>query len=90
MFAIQIKWLSINEMLKEGWNGIGLALAELGNFEEALEYYDRALVMDDKYQDAWYNKGVALDILGRYKEAQSCYNKGVAINKTIRGKRLKG
>ncbi len=67
---------------------MGLVLAELNNFEEAIEYYDRALALDDNYRDAWYNKGVAFDILGRYEEAQRCYNNGIAIEKMIGDERL--
>ena len=39
----------------------GNSLGNLGKYEEAISWYDKALEVDPKNVDALYNKGVALD-----------------------------
>jgi tetratricopeptide (TPR) repeat protein len=74
----------------------GLALNNLGKYNEAIEYYDKALQIDPKHAYPWNNKGNALNSLGKYEEAikyidkslelnpdtaDALYNKGLALNK---------
>ena len=59
-----------------------LALDNLGNYSEAIQYYDKVLAINPKYTNALYNKGVALDNLGNYSEAIQYYDKVLAINAT--------
>ena len=42
------------------WNNKGYALAELGQHEEAIECYDKAIRIDPEYYNAWFNKGNSL------------------------------
>jgi tetratricopeptide (TPR) repeat protein len=58
----------------------GLALAHLGNYIQAIQYYDKALDIDPNNVDALYNKGNALDNLGNHTQAISYYNKVLDIN----------
>jgi len=51
-----------------------------GNFGKAVEYYNKALEINPKYDDAWNNKGAALSDLGRKEEAIRCYDKALEIN----------
>ena len=46
----------------------GLALNSLGKYQEAIEWYDRALKIDPNYVEASNNKDVALEKLGKYTE----------------------
>jgi tetratricopeptide (TPR) repeat protein len=48
----------------------GLALNNLGKYNEAIEYYDKALQIDPKHADALYNKGLALNKLQGTKSEQ--------------------
>ena len=43
-------------------------LDELGQHEEAISYYDKALGIDPNNIYALYNKGLALDNLGRTRK----------------------
>jgi len=49
----------------------GVNLANLGRLPEALEYYDRALSLNDEFQvsETWKNRATALLGLHRYEEA---------------------
>jgi tetratricopeptide (TPR) repeat protein len=49
--------------------GKGLALKNLGNYIEAIQYYDKTLAIDPNYKDALYEKGWTLNELERYEEA---------------------
>ena len=51
-----------------------------GQYNEAIECYDKALAIDPKSADTWYNKGLAFNELGKYHEAIECYDKALAIN----------
>ena len=42
-------------------NNRGIAMAELGDPEGAMEYYEKAIKADSSYAPAYYNKGVLLD-----------------------------
>ena len=41
----------------------GLASYQLGKYEEALEYYNKALEIDPNFEEAWFRKGKALGVL---------------------------
>jgi tetratricopeptide (TPR) repeat protein len=64
----------------------GVALANLGRFDEALLALNQAsLYLDNKadpatYIDAWYVKGWVLANLGKYDEALDAFNKVVATD----------
>ncbi|WP_242067516.1 tetratricopeptide repeat protein [Leptolyngbya sp. FACHB-711] len=51
------------------WFEKGIALAELGQHQQAIDSWDEALKSKPDYHEAWYNRGIALVNLGRYEEA---------------------
>jgi tetratricopeptide (TPR) repeat protein len=58
----------------------GITLYALGNYNEAITYYDKALAIDPDQKNALLNKGYALSKLGRYSEAITYYDKILAID----------
>ena len=44
-------------------------LRELGNYNEALNYYDKAKKKKKNYSNSFYYKGITYNYLGNYKEA---------------------
>ena len=64
----------IAELVKKG-----ILLIEEGKFEEALGYFDQALLLDQTDPELWNHKGVALRSIGRYDEAIECFNKSLEI-----------
>ncbi len=58
----------------------GKDLLDDGKFEDALSFFDQALLTNQKNADFWNLKGVALRSLGRYDEAIECFNKSLEID----------
>ena len=54
----------ISDLVKKG-----KSLLVEGNFEDALAYFEQALLLNKNDPDIWNQKGVALRSLGRYDEA---------------------
>ena len=51
-----------------------------GNFENALSFFEQALLLKPDNPDLWNQKGVALRSLGRYDEASECYNRSLQLD----------
>jgi len=62
------------------WNNKGASLANLGQHEEAIASFDRAIEINPRLELAWHNKGGALHRLGRTEEAIACYDRALQIN----------
>ena len=60
-------------------NIVGIALSELGKYEEAIECYDEAIRINPDYASAYLNKGSALSDLGKKEEAIECYDEAIRI-----------
>ena len=59
--------------------GYGVALSELGLFEEALTSYDHVIAIAPQDGEAFYNRGNALRSLGRFCEAIGDYAQVMAL-----------
>ena len=53
---------------------------ENGEFDEALGFFEQALLLDQSDPELWNNKGIALRSIGRYDEAIECFNKSLEID----------
>lgn len=51
-----------------------------GNFDEALSYFDQAIVLYPNNPDLLNKKGIALRGLGRYDEALECFNRSLQLD----------
>jgi tetratricopeptide (TPR) repeat protein len=56
----------------------GIALAELGQFQDAIAAFEHAVAMDPVPSMGWSNLGLMLKIEGRYAEALTAYDEAVA------------
>ncbi len=61
------------------WNNKGLALYQLGRYEEALESLEEALTLNPDLGEAWQNKGLVLEKLERRKEAEEAFQRAKAL-----------
>jgi len=57
----------------------GQLLMNDGKFEDALGYFEQALLLNQDDPDLWNYKGIALRSLGRYEESMECFNKSLEI-----------
>ena len=75
-------------------SNMAVELAESGQYEEALDFVNRAIKLDANNANSWYNKGIILFKMGRYQDAlnsfaqatdidpeftEAWYNKGMAL-----------
>ena len=51
-----------------------------GDYDNALDFFEQALLIDPTNPDLWNFKGITLRSLGRYDEASDCYNKSLKID----------
>ncbi len=58
----------------------GKILLEENKFEEALGFFDQALLLNQNDPELWNYKGVVLRSIGRYDEALECFNKSLELD----------
>jgi len=58
----------------------GIKNLQDGNFENALSFFEQALLLKPDDPDLWNQKGVTLRSLGRYDEASECYNRSLQLD----------
>jgi len=63
------------------WNDKGVDLAQQGKYDEAINAFEKAIVLGHNYADIWNNKGVAFKDQRKYNEAFEAFN--TAINLSI-------
>ena len=51
-----------------------------GKFNDALDFFEQALFLNQDDPDLWNHKGIALRSMGRYEEAMECFNKSLKID----------
>jgi len=66
---------SIDKLSKTGKKQL-----EDGQYEDALNSFERAILLNQNDPDLWNLKGIALRSLGRYNEAVECFNKSLEID----------
>ena len=64
----------------QAWGGLGYALLETGQYEEAVAAYDRALAIGPRYPEAIQERGEAYLGLDRIEEAKSAFIELVPID----------
>ncbi len=58
----------------------GQVLMDNGKFDDALGFFEQALLLNQTDPDLWNYKGIALRSLGRYEESIECFNKSLEID----------
>jgi len=58
----------------------GNALYSQGQYDEALQAFDKAIEIGPQYSPAWHGKGWTLENLGRYEEALQAFDKAIEID----------
>ena len=58
----------------------GKSFLKDGKFNDALSFFEQALLLDPTDPELWNNKGIALRGIGRYEEAMECFNNSLKID----------
>ena len=58
----------------------GQSFLKDGKFDNALSFFEQALLLNLGDPDLWNHKGIALRSMGRYEEAMECFNKSLEID----------
>jgi len=69
-----------NKGFAPSYNSLGITNGMKGNHEKALEYFNKASIMDPFNMKYHINLGLTCQKLGKYKEAVESINKAVEIN----------
>jgi tetratricopeptide (TPR) repeat protein len=78
----------LDPTLYEAWNYLGYTSRKLGNYDDALPAYDKALSLKPGYPDALEYRGEAYLGLNRISDAQQAYLDLYAGNRALAGKLL--
>jgi len=66
---------SIDELIEMGKKQL-----EDGQYDDALNLFQKAILLNRNDPDLWNLKGITLRSLGRYNEAIECFNKSLEID----------
>jgi Tfp pilus assembly protein PilF len=80
LFTISINLFS---QTAEEWKKLGNVELDSANYNKAIEYYQKAIEIDDAYFDAYYNLGLAFSLILDFDKAIEYYNKAITLNDTI-------
>ena len=58
----------------------GQLLLKDGKFNDALSFFEQALLLNQDDPNLWNYKGIVLRSLGRYEEAIECFNMSLKID----------
>lgn len=73
---------------EESWNNLGIVEVYEGNIEKGIEYFKKAIKMNEKNADFHFNLAQALKQAVREKEAREEFERAVYLNKYYEGKRV--
>jgi Flp pilus assembly protein TadD len=59
---------------------LGKEQLEDGHYDNALNSFEQAILLNQSDPDLWNLKGITLRSLGRYDEAVECFNKSLEID----------
>jgi len=58
----------------------GQSFLKDGKFNDALSFFEQALLLNQDDPNLWNYKGIVLRSLGRYEEAIECFNNSLKID----------
>lgn len=88
---IQTPLTSVDDGTVAEYNIRGVGEGQSGNYQEAINYFDKALAIDPNDLDALHNKGYAFYNLGKPEQALIYFDKALAIDPNLESTlRIKG
>lgn len=74
------KAVELNPNYLDAWYNLATALQWNGDFQAALDCYDRILTFVPDSERAWSGRGFALHNLNQFEAALTCYDRAIALN----------
>ena len=78
--GISIVWSICNLESADELSKNGKKQLEDGEYQNAINSFDKAISLNQNDPDLWNLKGIALRSLGRYNEAIECFNRSLEID----------
>lgn len=72
-------YIEKNPYSEIAWHQMGRFLYEIKKYNEALNAFDYAVLIDDQFVGALLEKGKCLEKLSRYEEAIACYERSIEM-----------
>ena len=69
--------------LADAYLNRGLAYVEKGEFDRAIEDFDKAIGLNPEYADAYFNRGTAHSTLNQHEKAIENYNKAIELDPNL-------
>jgi tetratricopeptide (TPR) repeat protein len=69
MLAMLLIEPALGQQTASEWMDKGIALAEQGKYDEAIQVYDKAIEQDPTFAYPWNGKGLILSFQGKHDEA---------------------
>ena len=91
LFSSSIIARPYNEEEKEGIKlyKLGVESANIKQYEEAIKYFDQAIIKFPQITEAYISKGHILNILGKYEEALKVSDEVLKLDKILKTKGIK-
>ena len=64
----------------EDWNGIGIGFAISGEYEQAIECFNKAIELDPNNADAYFSRGTTHARLSQYEKAIKDFDRAIELN----------
>jgi tetratricopeptide (TPR) repeat protein len=79
-FNLEANAIQPNPDNADAWNEKGIALADMGKYDEAILAFNESIRLDPNRADSWYSKGVALYDMGKYDDSLKAYEEAIRLN----------
>jgi tetratricopeptide (TPR) repeat protein/serine/threonine protein kinase len=81
LFSLASLWVPpASSSAASDWYDKGIALYDLGQYNDALSAFNKALELDPNKAHAWYYKGITLRSLGQYNDALTALDKAIQLD----------
>lgn len=79
-FQLLAEAIQLNPENIRAWSYLGKAEEGFGQYEDAINSYDKAIELDPNYASAWNNRGRAKNKLGKHLQAIKDYSKAIELD----------
>jgi len=82
MYGDLLGYIKNQEMHREAYKQFftGIIYEKMGNLQEGIDYYGKAIFLKSNFLQAYYNRGLAYSEKGEYKLAVADYNKAIELD----------